>query len=396
VALAAQGFADPRPTGSVTMRHLRRVVSRIGVLQIDSVNVLQRAHYLPLFSRLGPYPTDLLDRAAYRAPRVLFEYWGHVASLLPVELHPLMRWRMATAHDGAWAGMLRVAREQPELVARVLAEVRDRGPVTAAEVEQDAVKPTGNWGWNWSDVKTALEWLFRCGEVTVARRNGSFARVYDVPERVLPASVLAAPTPSRADAIRELVARSAAALGVAAETELRDYYRLPVDGFRTAVAELVEAGVLRPVTVEGWKPRAYLHVDARIPRRVPVCTLVSPFDPLVWERSRSERLFGFRYRIGIYTPPEQRVHGYYALPFLWGEQIVARVDLKLDRRGGVLQIPGVWCEPGHDAEEVAPALATALEDLATWLGAGDIAAPEQGDLAKQLARTLGERPAVTV
>src|SRR5690606_30825197 len=172
VALAAQGFADPRPTGSVTMRHLRRVVSRIGVLQIDSVNVLQRAHYLPLFSRLGPYPTDLLDRAAYRAPRVLFEYWGHVASLLPVELHPLMRWRMATAHDGAWAGMLRVAREQPELVARVLAEVRDRGPVTAAEVEQDAVKPTGNWGWNWSDVKTALEWLFRCGEVTVARRNG--------------------------------------------------------------------------------------------------------------------------------------------------------------------------------------------------------------------------------
>jgi uncharacterized protein YcaQ len=396
IALAAQGFTDPRPTGAVNLRHLRRVVARTGLLQIDSVNVLQRAHYLPMFSRLGPYPTTLLDRAAYRAPRELFEYWGHEASLIPVGLQPQLRWRMAAAHAEAWGRMRVIATEQPDLVAWVLAEVRDRGPVTAAEIEQDVPRRTDQWGWNWSDAKAALEWLFWSGEVTTAHRNGSFARAYDLPERVLPAAVLAAPTPPRADAIRTLVASAAARLGVAGEVELRDYYRLPVEGFRTAVDELVEEGELRPVRVVGWKPKAYLHRAAAIPRRVAVSTLVSPFDPLVWERARTLRLFGFHYRIGIYTPPAQREHGYYALPYLQGDTLVARVDLKADRRAGLLLVPGAWLEPGQPAATVAEGLADALRRLATWLELDAIAPPEVGDLAVPLGVALGGRPRVTV
>jgi uncharacterized protein YcaQ len=396
IALAAQGFTDPRPTGTVTLRHLRRVVGRTGLLQIDSVNVLQRAQYLPLFSRLGPYPTTVLDRAAYRAPRELFEYWGHEASLIPVALQPLLRWRMEAAHREAWGRMRVIAEEQPDLVAWVLAEVRDRGPVTAAQVEQDVPRRTDHWGWNWSDAKAALEWLFWSGQVSTAARNGSFGRVYDLPERVLPAAVLATPTPTRADAIRGLVAVAAAALGVAAEVDLRDYYRLPVDGFRAAVDELVEEGVLRPVKVAGWKPRAYLHHEAAIPRRVSANTLVSPFDPLVWERSRTLRLFDFHYRIGIYTPPAQREHGYYALPYLQGDALVARVDLKADRRAGTLLVPGAWMEPGRSAPTVAEGLADALRDLASWLELDAIGPPHAGDLAAPLAAALGGRSRVTV
>jgi uncharacterized protein YcaQ len=336
-------------------------VARTGLLQIDSVNVLQRAHYLPAFSRLGPYPVELVDRSAYRAPRDLFEYWGHEASLLPVELQPYLRWRMAQANEGAWGRMLRIARDSPEVVAWVLSEVRDRGPVTAAEIEQDAdATPKEHWGWNWSDAKAALEWLFWTGEVSTARRNGAFARVYDLTERVLPRAIVQTPTPDEPDALRALAAVAARSLGVAAEIELRDYFRLPVAGFKRALAELVEEGTLRPVAVRGWKPRAYLHAEARIPRKVDVATLVSPFDPLVWERARTERLFDFHYRIGIYTPPEQRVHGYYALPFLLGDQLVARVDLKAERRTGTLLVPGVWAEPGHATGEVAARLAGAL------------------------------------
>ncbi|MDT5026093.1 MAG: uncharacterized protein QOE61_2519 [Micromonosporaceae bacterium] len=262
IALAAQGFTDPRPAGPVTMRHLKRVLSRTGLLQIDSVNVLQRAHYLPMFSRLGAYPTSLLDRAAYRAPRELFEYWGHEASLIPVALQPYLRWRMAEAHVHAWGGMRRVAEQQPDLVAWVLDEVRDRGPLTAAEIEQDVPRSTQQWGWNWSDAKAALEWLFWTGEVTASGRNGAFARVYDLTDRALPAAVVNAPTPSEADACRELVRIAALALGVAAEVELRDYFRLPVAGSRQAIAELVDSGELRPVTVAGWRQRAFLHSDA--------------------------------------------------------------------------------------------------------------------------------------
>jgi uncharacterized protein len=388
VALAAQGFADPPPGGPPDRRHLRRVVGRVGLIQVDSVNVLQRAHYMPLYSRLGPYPRHLLDRASTRRPRELFEYWGHEASLIPVGLQPALRWRMAAAHDSAWGGMRRIAVEQPELVAWVLDEVRAKGPLTAADIEHDAPRETGNWGWNWSAVKRALEWLFWCGEVTAAGRNGAFARLYDLPERVLPAEVLAAPTPTTAEAHRQLVAVAAAALGVAAEFELRDYFRLPVDGARAAIAELVEAGVLRPVQVQGWRPPAYLHAAARLPRWVRASTLISPFDPLVWERNRTERLFGFRYRIEIYVPAPQRVYGYYVLPFLRGDRLVARVDLKADRRAGVLRVPAAWLEPGQEPGATAEDLAAELRRLAGWLELAEVAPPEGGDLAVALAHAL--------
>lgn len=412
VALAAQGFLDPRPTGVVTRRHLRRVLGRTNLLQIDSVNVLARAHYLPLFSRLGPYPTELLDGMAFdpppRSPRVLFEYWSHMAALTPVELQPFLRWRMAEAQRHAWWSMQRVVTESPELVAWVRAEVAERGPVTAAEVERDLPRPAKtNWGWNWSDAKSALEWLFVAGEVAVAGRTSTFARRYDVPERVLPSDVLATPTPSDADAFRELVRIAARALGVAAEPELRDYFRLRGPRFGQALAELVEEGTLRPVTVAGWQTagspgrpmRAYLHAEATVPRAASlsgVATLVSPFDPLIWERSRTQRLFGFHYRIGIYTVPEQREHGYYALPFLIGDTLVARVDLKADRKAGVLQVPGAWAEPGQDPRSVADRLAPVLDEVAGWLGLSAVTAAERGDVATELARAHGRRPGVTV
>ncbi|MEW2440305.1 winged helix-turn-helix domain-containing protein [Micromonospora marina] len=388
IALAAQGFADPAPAGVPTRRHLRRVLDRVGLIQMDSVNVLQRAHYLPLYSRLGPYPTALLDTAAYRRPRELFEYWAHEASLVPVGLHPALRWRMAKARDEAWGGMRRIAEEQPGLVAWVRDEVAARGPLTAAEIEHDAPRETGNWGWNWSAVKRALEFLFWAGEVTAADRTNSFARRYDLPERVLPAVVLDAPTPSDAEAHRSLVSIAARCLGVAAETELRDYFRLPVAGARRAVAELVEAGELTPVTVQGWRHPAYLHADARLPRWVRGNTLVSPFDPLVWERARTERLFGFTYRIEIYVPAPQRVYGYYVLPFRQGERFTARVDLKADRKAGTLLVPAAWVEPGADPGETAVALAAELYRLAGWLGLDAVAPPAAGDLAGPLAAAL--------
>jgi uncharacterized protein YcaQ len=397
IALAAQGFTDPRPAGAVTMRHVRRVLGRLGLLQMDSVNVLQRAHYLPLFSRLGAYPVSLLDRAAYRRPRELFEYWGHEASLLPVTLQPLLRWRMARAHEEAWPGVREIVTRRPELVRWVLDELREYGPMTSAELESrlEAERTLGPkvWGWNWSEVKHAVEWLFYCGEVAAAERTGSFARRYDLPERVLPAQVLALPTPPEPDAMRELVRIAAAAFGVATEIDLRDYFRLPVAGARTAVAELVQEGALRPVRVAGWKQQAYLHRDARLPRRVNAATLLSPFDPVVWERSRTERLFGFHYRIEIYVPAAQRVHGYYVLPFLFGDQLVGRVDLKADRKAGVLRVPGAWVEPGRPAGAVAEALAPALAALAAWLGLGEVAAPEAGD---ELATALKDQPRSTV
>jgi uncharacterized protein YcaQ len=284
--------------------------------------------------------------------------------------------------------MRRIAVEQPELVAWVLDEVRRRGPITAAEIEHDVPRPTGNWGWNWSEVKRALEWLFWSGEVAAAERTTSFARRYDLPERVLPPAVTAAPTPEPADAWRALVELAARALGVAAEPELRDYFRLPLAGARTAVGELVEAGVLVPVTVQGWRQPAYLHRDAKLPRRVRAATLISPFDPLIWERGRTERLFAMTYRIEIYVPADQRTYGYYVLPLLLGDRFVARVDLKADRKGGVLQVPSAWLEPGADEAETAEALAVELRRLAGWLGLPTVASPVRGDLARPLARAL--------
>jgi uncharacterized protein YcaQ len=388
IALAAQGFTDPAPGGATDMRHLRRVLRRLHLIQMDSVNVLQRAHFMPLYSRLGPYPPALLERAAYQRPRELFEFWGHEASLITVDLQPLFRWRMADARKYAWGSITRVVTQQPELVAWVLDEVRDRGPLTAAEIEHDAPRRKDHWGWNWSVVKQALEWLFYTGQVSAADRTTSFARRYDLTERVLPRAVVDAPTPAPEDAFRALVELSARALGVAAEGELRDYFRLPVAGFKRAVGELIDDKVLLPVSVQGWKQQAYLHHEAKLPRRVRASTLISPFDPLIWERARTERLFDMAYRIEIYVPAPQRLYGYYVLPFLHGDQFAARVDLKADRKAGVLQIPAAWIEPTAGQEETAGALAAELLRLAGWLGLSAITPPERGDLAAPLSAAL--------
>jgi uncharacterized protein len=366
LALAAQGFADPRPDKRPGGWDLRRILRRVGLLQIDSVNVLERAHYLPAFSRLGPYPRELLDRASQRAPRRLFEYWGHEASLLPVALHPLLRWRMERAADDAWGGMRRIQSDRPDLVARVLAQVGERGPVAASELAEEFPRRSGPW-WDWSDVKRALEWLFWSGQVSSARRR-RFERLYDLPERVLPASVLGAPTPPVADAQRELVRIAARSLGVAAERDLRDYFRLPTAETRLRIAELVEAGELAPVAVEGWgRTPAYLAAGARIPRAIAARALIGPFDSLLWERSRVQRLFGFEYRLEIYVPKRKRRHGYYVLPFLLGDRLVARVDLKADRAANVLLARAVHLEDGAP-RETREQLRAELEAMAGWLG----------------------------
>ena len=382
VALAAQGFRD-RPVVP-DARALNRVVGRTQMFQIDSVNVLTRAHYMPLFSRIGPYDPALLERAFERAPRRLFEYWAHEAALVPVDLQPWLRFRMARARDDAWAGIRRIAVEQPALVRWVYDEVAAGGPLTAREIEHDAPREREGWGWNWSVVKRAMEWLFWSGEVTSARRNGAFERVYDLPERVLPERVLGAATPDDGEAHRRLVGLAARSHGVGTVQCLRDYFRLDLDETRVAVDELVEAGELVPVAVAGWRRPAYLHRDASIPRTVTARALLSPFDPLVWERTRTRVLFGFDYRIEIYVPADRRVHGYYVLPFLLGDRLVARVDLKADRRCGVLRVHSAHAE--KDAPEETPSeLAAELGRMAGWLGLGEVAVAQRGDLAPALA-----------
>jgi uncharacterized protein len=390
VALAAQGFADPPPSGAVTARHLRRVVGRTRLLQIDSVNVFARAHLVPPYSRLGAWSPALLDALAFRR-RELFEYWGHEASYLPVALHPLLRWRMARAEalEEGWGGPLRVFRDRPEVVQRVLAAVEERGPVGAGAL-REGPRTGGSW-WAWDDVKRALEYLFWSGRVTTARRTPGFERLYDLTERVLPPEVIALPTPAREDAQRALVDLSARALGVATERDLRDYFRLRPAEARTAVQALVDGGVLVPVEVEGWRGPAWLHVDAAVPRRVRARTLLSPFDPLVFERSRALRLFGLDYRIEIYVPAAKRVHGYYVLPFLADEQVRARVDLKADRRGGVLRVLAAHLEPGHAAGPTADLLAAELRRAADWQGLPDVDVAERGDLAPALRAALAAR-----
>ncbi len=388
IALAAQGFADPRPPGAVTGRAVRRLFDRVGLVQIDSVNVLSRAHYLPLFSRAGAYDTAVLDRAAHYAPRRLFEYWGHEASLIPVGLQPALRWRMERAADDAWGGMRRIQQDRPELIRDVLEEVRATGPVAASAVmEHERPKRTGPW-WDWSDVKRAMEWLFWSGQVTSARRRG-FERLYDLPERVLPPDVLAAPTPPVEEAQRELLRVAARSLGVGTESDLRDYFRLPAAEAKRRVAELGEAGELWEAEVEGWRQPGLVHPDARFPRRVDACALVGPFDSLIWERPRVERVFGFRYRIEIYVPAPKRVHGYYVLPFLLGDRLVARVDLKADRQGGALRVQAAHAEPDAPPETAAE-LRGQLEAMAAWLGLERIDVVPRGDLAPALAGTAGE------
>ncbi|MGY1834572.1 winged helix-turn-helix domain-containing protein [Blastococcus sp. SYSU DS0510] len=390
IALAAQGFADPRPATAVGTRQLRRLTERLAVVQIDSVNVLSRSHYLPAFSRLGPYPQEVLDGLANRR-HDLFEYWAHEASFLPVRLHPFLRWRMAAAQEEAWGTMTRVHRERPEYVASLLERVRRDGPLRAGELQEERPNLPGSM-WNWHAGKAALEYLFFTGALTASRRTAGFERVYDLPERVLPAAVLDAPTPERPDAVRELVRTAARALGVATETDLRDYFRLRPADARTAIAELADAGELQPVEVAGWGRPAWLDPAARRPRWIRARALLSPFDSLVWERPRVERIFGFRYRLEIYTPAQQRVHGYYVLPFLLGDRLVGRVDLKADRKAGALRVQAAHAEDGVDRGVVAAELADELRLMAGWMALDDVAVVGRGDLAPDLSRALGVLP----
>ncbi|MDO9378615.1 MAG: crosslink repair DNA glycosylase YcaQ family protein [Nocardioidaceae bacterium] len=387
VALSAQGFGRRRPS-TVRASHVNAVIERLGLFQIDSVNVLARAHYVPLFSRLGPYDRELLHRAAGRSPRRLFEYWAHEAALVDVRLQPDLRFRM---RSGArmWGQMEQAARDHPGLLDWVVDEVAARGPLSARELAARAPEGAGarrsdHWGWNWSVVKGAVEYLFYKGEVTAARRNAAFERLYDLPERVLPPAVLAAPEPDEAEAHRRLVRFASRAHGVATGIGLRDYFRLDPALAAVAVDELVDAGELLPVTVKGWTRPAYLHPEATVPRQVRGRALLSPFDPLVFERARTHDLFGFHYRIEIYVPAHKRVHGYYVLPFLLDDRLVARVDLKADRAARVLRVQGSFAEPDAPAA-TARELALELADVACWLDLDNVVVEPRGDLAASLA-----------
>ena len=386
IALAAQGFARERPAAAPVAADLRRVLRHTQLLQIDSVNVLARAHYLPLFSRLGVYDRALLEAAAWGPkPRRLFEYWAHEASILPVELQPLLRWRMARAErgEGTWKPLADHAGPRRAEAMALLRRIETDGPLAASDLEG---RGAGGW-WGWSPGKRALEWLFWAGLLTTRTRRGGFERVYDLPARVLPRAVLETPTPSEPDAHRELIARAARAHGVGVLADLRDYFRQSPADARRAADELVEEGELIPVTVRGWFQPAFLHKDARRPRRIEARALLAPFDPLVWARDRTERLFAMRFRIEIYTPAEKRTHGYYVLPFLLDEALVARVDLKADRAAGVLRVQAAHREPGAPAH-TAEALAVELRLMADWLKLDQVTVAAAGDLAAALADAL--------
>jgi uncharacterized protein len=398
VALAAQGFADRRPTGRVDRRHFRKVLDRLATVQVDSVNVLTRSHELVFFARLGPYDRAALTRWLWSSQEV-FEYWGHEASLHPVERHPLFRWRMAEEHP--WVGVRQAAAANPELVDEVLAEVRARGPLAVGEMETEDRSlrdlPTdvaaGSW-WGWGAVKRVMAHLFLAGDVTAIRRP-NFERVYLLPDRWLPPGVLGTPSPDKDEAHRALLLVAARALGLGTARDLADYYRLRIPTVKPLLEKLVADGELLPARVEGWRQAAYLHPEAHLPRRrLRARALLSPFDSLIWERERTERLWGFRYRLEIYTPAAKRVHGYYVLPFLLGDELVGRVDLKADRKAGVLRVQAAWSQSTHtapdgDHEPVAAELATSLTEMAAWLSLpGGVEVEPQGDLAPILRQAL--------
>ena len=384
IALRAQGLDRPRPSGRIDRRHLRRVIAQLGLIQLDSVNVLTRTQYLTLFSRLGPYDTSLLDTLAYR-DNELFEYWGHVASLIDVRHQPDLRWRMTAEHD--WKSLVRLARRRPDLVDALEAEVLARGPVSAGELEHDD-RRKGPW-WGWGDTKMALEYLFWAGRIGALRR-GNFERVYCDPRDAVPADVLDAPTPDEEDAHRRLLLHAARMHGVGTSRDLADVWRHKVPHAKAHLRELAASGELEIVEVEGWNEPAFLHPEATVPRRVEACALVSPFDSAMWERSRIERLFGFEYRIEIYVPKPKRRYGYYVLPFLLGDTYVARVDLKADRTGRRLLVQSAHSEPdlaerGTTTLEVAQRLAGELRAMADWLELDDVHVAGPGDLSPALA-----------
>ena len=389
IALAAQGFGQPRSADEAGKRDVRRVFERLGVVQIDSVNVLARAHTLPAFSRLGRYQTQDLHALAYGGrKRALFEYWGHEASLLPVALQPLLRWRMVRAErgEGIYGAIARFGREHRELIEQVRREIGECGPMAAGELSHQH-KGEGGW-WGWSEGKRAVEWLFWAGAVTTATRRGTFERVYGLTEQVLPRSVVETPTPDEADAQRELLRISAQCLGVATERCLRDYFRLGPADARPRIAEMVEAGELIPTAVQGWDRIAYLSRDARRPRRMQAQALLAPFDPLIWQRERVEALFGARIRLELYTPREKRTYGYYVLPFLLGDRIVARVDLKADRAASTLRVQAAHAEAGVTKSAIVGPLAAELGLMAAWLGLERVRIERIGDLARVLADAI--------
>lgn len=388
LALVAQGFGKPKRDGTANWTRIEQAVQRMNLLQIDSVNVLVRSHYLPVFARTGHFSHDTLDQRTFgKRKRRFFEYWAHEASFLPLELYPLLRWKMERALDnrGEHRYLEKFGREQKAYVDEVRAFVKANGPSAVSDLPDPGGR-TGNW-WGWNRGKIALEYLFQTGEVTAATRR-VFERLYDLPERVLPAEALNAPSVPEAEAVRRLIDLSAQSLGVASEADLRDYFRLPVDAFKKALPSLIEDGTLVPAKVDGWTIKAYRHRDSGAPRKAGANTLLSPFDPLVWERSRVERLFGFRYRIEIYTPEPKRVYGYYVLPFLEGDRLTARFCLKADRQSGVLRVNAAHAEDGIDMVRTAEAAALELRRMAQWLGLADVEANPRGSLAKQLRGAL--------
>ena len=389
IALAAQGLATPRPETPVGRSAFRKLAARLGAIQIDSVNVFVRTHYMPTFSRLGAYAPALLEQEAWGRRPSLFEYWGHEASFMPLEMQPLLRWRMERGRDSRHrpkSGLTVFATQRRPYIDEVLAEIARRGPVTGADFAPQGPRKSG-W-WEWSEGKIALEWLFRAGLITTKTRRG-FERVYDLTERVIPRAIMDQPTPSPAEAQRALLMIAAQAMGVATEADLRDYFRMSVTATRARLAELVEEGLLEPVGVKGWRQPAYLHPKARMPRRIEASALLSPFDNLIWARDRTERLFGTRVRLEIYTPAHKREHGYYVLPFLQGDRITARVDLKADRQAGVLVVQSAHIEEHADPGEVAPALAKELRLMSGWLGLGEVSVAERGELAPALKAAVG-------
>jgi uncharacterized protein len=378
IALGAQGFADPRPTGRVDRRHFRRTLERMGLIQIDSVNVLVRSQELPLFARLGAHPRSMIGDATKAGQ--LFEYWVHEASHVDMNHYHLHRWKMAQDHR--WERYWNVSGRRPDYIDEVHRRIELDGPVASGDLSERVGKK-GAW-WDWDDAKVALEHLFWKGRVTATRRPNDFARIYDLTERVIPAAVLARPVPPEAEARKQLLELAARHHGIATFTDLTDYHRQKNAPCKPLIAELVEDGTLREVHVEGWDKPAYLHRDARIPRRINACTLLSPFDPVVWNRDRAHRLFGFHYRIEIYTPQPKRIYGYYVLPILWGDGVVGRLDMKADRHAGALLVQGSFTEPGVPAGALADDLAPELEAMARWLGLDHVEVMPRGDLASTL------------
>lgn len=387
IALAAQGVGRPRPS-VVTMRHLQTEIDRVAQFQIDSVNVAVRAHYMPLFTRLGAYDVDLLRRASETSPRRVFEYWGHAASLIDARLYPALRWRMERLKSRPGRQAQQIMAERPQLRSQILAHMDTHGPVTPRALSGDEVREHRHWGWNWSQAKHVLEYLFDIGEVAVAGRTTAFERLYDRSERVLPPALHAASGLQDREAHDLLVGRAARALGVADLEALSAYSYLKKDAVRAAIARLEARGELEPVSIAGVNDPHWLWHEARRPRSWEAAALVSPFDSLAFERERLEKLFGTRYRIEIYLPAQQRRYGYYVYLFFAGDAPAARVDLKADRTAGVLRVRSAWLEPGSKSEPTARMLAHELVAMAGWLGLGSVHVDAVGTQSSALAKCL--------